>query len=204
MKYIIVSIVLFFSVLSGFGQSDDAPVLWSQEIHQISDTAYELVMKAKIADEWHVFSQFTPEGGSIPSQFTYKNVGADFELIGNTSESETTSKYEEVFEIEEVFFIQEAIFKQKIKLLNSDVQQIDINLFYQVCKEVCITVEKDFNFRLDGGEAVVVNQSVDDRSLALTKALKKDLKNMWKYLAHTYNNIRSYNINQSIVSYNMP
>ena len=177
MKYLIASIVLFFTVLSGFSQSDDAPVLWSQEIHQISDTAYVLVMKAKIADEWHVFSQFTPEGGSIPSQFTYKNVGADFELIGNTSESETTSKYEEVFEIEEVFFVKEAIFKQKIKLLNSDVQQIDINLFYQVCKEVCITVEKDFNFRLDGGEAVVVNQSVDDRSLALKKALKKDLKN---------------------------
>ncbi|MFK7812264.1 MAG: protein-disulfide reductase DsbD family protein, partial [Maribacter sp.] len=177
MRYLVFSLILFFSTLSIFGQSDDEPVLWSQVWNKISDTEYELVMTAKIAEEWHIFSQFTPEGGSIPSQFTYTNVGADYELVGATSESETTSKYEEVFEIEEVFFIKEAVFKQKIKLLKPDVRQIDVNIWYQVCKEVCIQQEHDFKFVLDGGEAVVVNHTVDERSLAMTKSLKKDFKN---------------------------
>ena len=175
MKHLV--FLLFFSAMFVFGQNDDEPALWSHEWNKLSDTEYELVMKANIADDWHIFSQFTPEGGSFPSEFTFKNVGIDYELIGKTTESETTSKYEEVFEIDEVFFIEKAVFKQKIKLLNLDVKQIDVSLFYQICKEVCIPADQNFSFRLDGGEAVVVKQTVDDRSLAMTNALKIDLKN---------------------------
>jgi thiol:disulfide interchange protein DsbD len=177
MKQLLASIVLFLSSFIALSQTDSEPALWSQEVNKISDTEYELVIKASIADDWHIFSQYTPEGGSIPSQFTFSKVGFDYELLGKTTESETTSKYEEVFDIEEVFFIKEAIFKQKIKLLNPDVRQIDVNIWYQICKEVCIQQEHDFKFVLDGGEASVVNQTVDARSLSMTKDLKKNLKN---------------------------
>jgi len=177
MKQVIFSILLIFSSLSVFGQSDDEPVLWSTELNKISDTEYELVMSAKIADEWHIFSQFTPEGGSIPSEFTYSNLGADFELIGATSESETMTKYEEVFGVEEVFFVKEALFKQKIKLLRPDVRQIDVNIWYQVCKEVCIQQEHDFKFVLDGGAAVSNEKTLDERSIAMSNAMRLDLKN---------------------------
>lgn len=177
MKQVIFSILLIFSSLSVFGQSDDEPVLWSKELNKISDTEYELVMHAKIADEWHIFSQFTPEGGSIPSEFTYSNLGADFELIGATSESKTMKKYEEVFGVEEVFFVKEALFKQKIKLLKPDVRQIDVNIWYQVCKEVCIQQEHDFKFVLDGGAAVSNEKTLDERSIAMSNAMRLDLKN---------------------------
>jgi len=177
MRQLFFGIILFLTVFSVIGQSDDEPVLWSQEYQKISDTEYELVMTAKIADEWHIFSQFTPEGGSQPSQFTYKKVGIDYELVGTTTESETTTKYEEVFELDEVFFLKEAIFKQRIKLLNADVRQIDVNIWYQVCKEVCIPAEYDFKFVLDGGDAITAAQTVDERSLAMSKDLKKDFKN---------------------------
>lgn len=177
MRYLVFSIVLFFSTLSGFGQSDDEPVLWSQETNKISDTEYELIMQAVIFEGWHVYSQFTPDGGSLPAAFTYAEVGGNYELVGKTEESETITEYSDIFEVDETFFKKNAVFTQRIKLLNPDVKQIDINLFYQVCKEVCIPADIDFNFRLDGGEAVVVNQTVDERSLAMTNALKKDLKN---------------------------
>lgn len=177
MRKLIIGVLVFFGSISIFAQSDDEPVLWFHEYQKISDTEYELVMTAKIADEWHVFSQFTPEGGSQPSQFAYKNVGIDYELIGTTTESETTTKYEEVFELDEVFFLKKAVFKQRIKLLNADVRQIDVNIWYQVCKEVCIPAEHDFKFVLDGGDAVALTQRVDERSLAMTRDLKKDFKN---------------------------
>lgn len=177
MKQVLLSLLLIFSFLSIFGQADDEPVLWSQELHKISDTEFELVMTAKIADEWHIFSQFTPDGGSIPSQFTYSNTGVDYDLVGTTSESKTTSKYEEVFGVEEVFFVKEAIFKQKIRLLNKDIRQIDVNIWYQVCKEVCIQQEHDFKFVLDGGAATSTVKTVDARSLAMSNAMRLDLKN---------------------------
>jgi len=178
MKQVFLCLALFFSTfVAVFGQTDDDPVLWSQEFNKITDTEFELVMTAKIAEEWHIFSQFTPEGGSIPSLFTYTDLGVDYKLIGTTSESKTVKKFEEVFGIEEEFFIEEAIFKQRIKLLKPDVRQIDVNIWYQVCKEVCIQQEYDFKFVLDGGEAVVNEKIVDARSLSMSNAMRLELTN---------------------------
>ncbi|MCP4977687.1 MAG: DUF255 domain-containing protein [Maribacter sp.] len=177
MKHIIVFILFIFSGLSLFSQDDDNPVLWSKEWNKISDTEYELIIKGKIFEGWHVYSQFTADGGSLPSEFTYEKAGEDYELIGGTKESETLTEYSDIFEVDETFFKKEAVFTQKIKLLNPEVRQIDVNLFYQVCKEVCIPVDKDFHFALDGGEVTILEKSVDDRSLAMSTALKLDLKN---------------------------
>ncbi len=177
MKHIIVLKLLILSSLSLFSQDDDNPVLWTQQLNKLSDTEYELVMKGAIADEWYVYSQFTPEGGSLPSIFDYPKAGIDYELIGKTTESKTDTKYVAAFDLEEEFFLKEAIFKQKIKLLDPAVRQIDVNLEYQVCKEVCMMRMYDFNFVLDGGAATVANKTVDARSMAMTEALKLDLSN---------------------------
>ena len=176
MRQFFVLTLLFFSV-SFYAQNDDNPVTWSQEVNKISDSEYELIIKGKIFDGWHVYSQFTADGGSLPSEVAFEKAGVDYELVGKTQESPTETAYSDIFEVEETFFKKEAVFTQKVKLLNPEVRQIDVNLFYQVCKEVCLAVDKDFHFVLDGGEAVTVEKSVDDRSLAMSSALKLDLKN---------------------------
>ncbi len=177
MKYLITSIVLIVFGVTALAQTDDDPVIWTQEFTKTSSAEYELVMKATIMDGWHVYSQFTAEGGSLPSEFTYVNEGTDYELIGNTGESETLRVYSDIFEIEETYFKNKAVFKQKIKILKPDVQQIKVSLFYQVCKEVCIGQDKDFYFTLDGSEAVVAFETIDDRSKEKAAALRLDLKN---------------------------
>lgn len=176
-NYILLIASLFFSGVSVNAQSDDEPVIWEQEHHKITDSVYELVLSAKIYEGWHVYSQFTPDGGPLQMEFTYTNSGTDYELIGTTEESEATTEFSEIFEVDETFFKKTATFKQRIKLLKSDIRQVDIGIFYQVCKEVCINSEYDFSFVLDGGEAKVEDITVDARSLAMTAALKKDFKN---------------------------
>lgn len=177
MYKVIVFISLLVSALNLFPQSDRDPVAWSQELRKISDTEYELIMTGDIQEGWHVYSQHTSEDGSLPSEFTYEKAGTDYELIGKTSESETFTEYSEVFEVDETFFKDTAIFTQKIRLLGSNVRQIDVDLFYQVCKEVCIPADQRFSFVLDGGEASPVNTSLDTRSAAMGSALKLNLKN---------------------------
>ena len=177
MKYIKLFIVFIISTLPLQSQDDENPVLWSHEYHKISDTEYELIIKGDIFDGWHVYSQFTAEGGSMPSEFTYDKAGTDYELIGKTEESETITEYVEVFDVDETFFKEKVVFTQKIRLLDPNVSQVDVNLWYQVCKEVCIPVEIDFSFSLDGGTVVKTEKEVDARSLAMGKALKLDLKN---------------------------
>ncbi len=177
MKHIVLVIILLCSVLSSFSQDDDNPVLWSHEVNKISNTEYDLIVKATIFEGWHVYSQNTPDGGSLPSTFTYDKAGIDYELVGKTKESGTITEYSDIFEVDETFFKKNAVFTQRIKLLDPKLKQIDVNLFYQVCKEVCIAVDKDFSFSLDGGAVVKTEKTVDDRSLAMTNALKLDLKN---------------------------
>lgn len=177
MRYLVLLIFLFVNSLAVFSQDDDNPVLWSKEWNKLSDTEYELIIKAKIFEGWHVYSQYTAEGGSLPSEFTFEKAGEDYELVGKTTESETQTEYSDIFEVEETFFKNEAVFTQRIKFLNLDVRQIDVELFYQVCKEVCIPVDMSFSFSLDGSTVISTEKQVDAHSLTLGSNLKLDLKN---------------------------
>jgi thiol:disulfide interchange protein DsbD len=175
----IIALLLFMVVLplGAYAQSDDNPVVWEQEVNKISETEYELVMQAKILKGWHMYSQFTSEFGSLPSEFTYNGNGTIYELVDGTLESETIKEYSDIFEVEETYFKNNAIFTQRIKILDPAINQIDIDLFFQVCKEVCIPMDKKFIFTLDGSEAKELIANVDDRSLALGEKLRLDLKN---------------------------
>jgi len=177
MRSLVLFLGLFFINLITFAQTDENPAVWSHEVHKLSDTEFGLVFKGKIMDGWHVYSQYTAEGGSLPSEFTFEKAGVDYELIGETEESETIKEYSDIFEVEETFFKKEAIFTQKIKLLNPEVNQISVNLFYQICKEVCLPVDEFFQISLDGSGFVAEETSLDERSVALGESLKVDLKN---------------------------
>lgn len=175
-------LVLFFGLLFigtgvALAQTDENPAVWSHEVRQLSDTEYELVFKGKIMEGWHVYSQHTAEGGALPSEFTFEKAGEDYELVGVTEESETVTEYSDIFEVDETFFKEEAIFTQKIKLLDPEVNQISVNLFYQICKEVCLPVDEFFQISLDGSGFVAEETSLDERSVALGKSLKVNLKN---------------------------
>ncbi|NNK20122.1 MAG: hypothetical protein HKP07_02375, partial [Flavobacteriaceae bacterium] len=177
MKKLISNTVLFLMALVSFAQDGEDPVVWSQDLIPLGDSQYELIMKATIDEGWHLYSQFTAEGGSLPSEFTYVNEGSEYELIGSTTESATLKVYSEIFEVEETLFKKEAVFKQKIRMLKPDINQVKVELFYQVCKEVCIPQDKVFYFSLDGSEIAPVEESLDASSIAMANALKLDLKN---------------------------
>lgn len=177
MRLLVLFLALFFINLTTFAQTDENPAIWSHEVHRLSETEYELVFKGKIMEGWHVYSQYTAEGGSLPSEFTFEKAGVDYELIGKTEESETIKEYSDIFEVDETFFKGEAIFTQKIKLLDPEVNQVSVNLFYQICKEVCLPVDEYFQISLDGSGFVAEEAALDERSVALGESLKVDLKN---------------------------
>lgn len=177
MKQLIFGIFLLLTSFLGRSQSDENPVIWSHEVNKISDTEFDLIIKGDIHEGWHVYSQFTDEGGALPSEFKFFEVDTNYTLVGDTKESATVKEFSEIFEVEETFFKEEAIFTQRIKLLNPEIKQVKVNLFYQVCKEVCIPADIDFVFSLDGSKAVTETLELDEKSKQLTANLKLDLKN---------------------------
>jgi thiol:disulfide interchange protein DsbD len=147
MKKILTSLVFLFTITSFYAQILD-PVQWKATLER-SDDSYVLTFQATIEEAWHVYSQFTPEGGALPMVFTFHDQDKNYELIGKTSESETITQYSDIFMVDEIFFDLEATFTQKIKVINPEVKRIRVEMEYQACKEACIQLYNYFEFDLE-------------------------------------------------------
>ena len=140
--------LLFLNSVSLLAQFTAPPLQWSKELIQESDSVYSLEITALIEDGWHLYSQFTPEGGSLPTELEFNEAGVAYKLLGKTEESETETAYSDVFEVEERFFKKRAVFTQKIKPLK-EVYAFEVMVYYQVCKEICIPGEERIEFILN-------------------------------------------------------
>ncbi len=126
------------------------PVKWSTSTEKISETEYDLIIKAAIDESWHLYSQYTAEGGALPIVIEKKGETESFELIGKATESDTIRKYNDIFEVYESYFDNSAVLKQRIKLNSPDLTKVILNLTGQVCKKVCLQIDQDFTFSLNG------------------------------------------------------
>ncbi|WP_418262691.1 cytochrome c biogenesis protein CcdA [Flavobacterium faecale] len=122
------------------------PAKWSTSIEKKSDNTYVLTFNAVIEKGWHLYSQFTPDGGPLPLEVVFKNQKGNYTLIGKAKESKTRTAYNDIFEVNETFFEGKAQIQQEIKLVNPKLAKVEAELNYQVCKEVCINQEKKFSF----------------------------------------------------------
>lgn len=135
--------------------SDGSPVSWNAEVQKQSDDRFNLIFKAKIAAGWHIFSQHTPDGGSMPMEITYLKAGEGYQLNGDTEESPTIRQYNDIFEVDEIIWEDNAILTQSITLDNPDTRYIKAEMAYQVCAEMCINEEYHFVFDLKDKTATV-------------------------------------------------
>ena len=142
--YLIIGLLL---ISTSFSQIID-PVKWSTKTEKISETEFTLVATGKIEDQWHVYSQFTPDGGSLPMELSFKDQKGNFELIGKAVESPYKKAFNDVFGVEEYYFEKTVTVTQKIKIANPKTAQIKLVLDYQVCKESCINDRKNLIFDL--------------------------------------------------------
>jgi thiol:disulfide interchange protein len=139
---------LAFFVLTTVDAQVKNPVKWTTKTEKVSDNEFNLIINGVIEDGWHVYSQFTPDGGSLPIVISFKDQKGNFELIGKTKESPYKKAYSEVFEVDEYYFEKKVTLTQKVKITNSNLKSIIVAFEYQVCKEACINDSKDFIFEI--------------------------------------------------------
>ncbi len=145
MRKIIFLLLAFLAFAKGNSQILD-PVKWTTKIEKKSETSYVLSFYGVIEDEWHLYSQFTPDGGPLALEVIFKNGEGNYKLIGKTKEGKTTTAYNDVFEVNETFFVKNAVIQQEISLVNPKIKNVEVVLNYQVCKQSCINQEKKFSF----------------------------------------------------------
>jgi thiol:disulfide interchange protein DsbD len=173
------------------------PVKWSTSVAKISETEYDLIINAEIEKGWHVYSQYTEAGGSLPIIIQKAKPNNDFELKGKATESDTIKKYNDVFKVYESFFDNTATLKQRIVLKHKDVSSVSLNLTGQVCKKVCLQIDEVFTFSLNGVTTTnleVATTSSNDaintmlygmtpNAIKLTESASVEKKSIWAIFA---------------------
>ncbi|WP_299669756.1 thioredoxin family protein [uncultured Polaribacter sp.] len=171
------SFFLFFIIFSTFSQTENNPIVWESSINKVSDTTYNVVFKARILEEWHLYSQYNPDDASQALEILIPEGVTSYQLLGKAKESKTYKEYSDVWEKEEIFFKNNATITQSIEILDSNTTSVTLELYGQVCKEACIQIEESFSFSLDGKKLKEETIVLDDKSKNLTNNLKLDLKN---------------------------
>ncbi|AWG26086.1 protein-disulfide reductase DsbD family protein [Flavobacterium kingsejongi] len=143
MRKILSAIVLFLAFVNVHAQII-APVKWKSKIEKKSDTEYILQFDGVIEDDWHVYSQFTPDGGPLAMEVLFNNQKDNFEVVGKATESKTRTAFNDVFGVNETFFEHNVQIRQAVKTNPKSNGIFQVELSYQVCKEVCIQENKYF------------------------------------------------------------
>jgi thiol:disulfide interchange protein DsbD len=147
---------LFLQASYSLGQVLD-PIDWKFSTERNSENEYTLVFTAEIENKWHLYSQFLPEGGPIPTSFNYDSSG-HFTLLGEVEEiSEVEEKYDAAFGMDLKMFSDEAVFRQKIKILSAEEFTLSGSIEYMCCDDArCLPPTEEefsFDFKVEGVQA---------------------------------------------------
>lgn len=147
MKKLLFILISFLAFANANSQMLD-PVKWTTKIEKKSENTFVLVFDAVLEKDWHMYSQFTPDGGPLQLEVSFKNQKGNFNLVGKAKESKTKTAYNDIFEVNETYFEGKAQIRQEVTVTNPKLVTIEAVLNYQVCKEVCINQEKKFTFTI--------------------------------------------------------
>ena len=90
-----------------------SPVNWAFSAEKVADGTYDVTFTANIQDGWHVYSQFTPDGGPVPTSVSL-DAG---EKVHTAKETGARSEHlDELFGVEVIDFSQTFTIEQRVKL----------------------------------------------------------------------------------------
>lgn len=148
------------------------PVKWTSKIEKKGNNAV-LIFDGTIEKDWHMYSQFTPDGGPLALEIVFKNQKGNYELIGKAKEGKTRTAFNDVFGVNETFFEGKAHIEQEIRIINPNLKTVDVDFDFQVCKEVCINSNKKFSisvpstFKMDAVPEIVESKLDETKVPAL-------------------------------------
>ena len=171
-KNILFGIISIFSLNS----QEKEPVSWSYEVNKINSLEYQITFNAEIINGWKLYSQFSPEEGSVKTSFKFLNNEGDYIASEIFNEEPYTVGYDNVFNMDLFYFEENASFNQLFKLVDKDFNQIKIEVDYSSCDdELCIFRNETFNIVLDKSKKVVQDDNVTLNDIKKYNSLELDL-----------------------------
>ncbi len=140
---------------------DTEPVSWTYELTKLNSLEYEISFNAEIIDGWKLYSQFSPEEGSVATSFKFLNNDNNYFADEIFNEDPYIIGYDNVFKMDLFYFEGKANFNQSLRLNNKDVNQVKIEVEYSSCDdELCIFRNETFNIVLDKNKKILQDDNV--------------------------------------------
>ncbi|MGE6354036.1 cytochrome c biogenesis protein CcdA [Flavobacterium sp. NPDC079362] len=180
------TIVFFLFFLFAFSKGNAQilePVKWTSKIEKKEGNNAVLIFDGTIEKDWHMYSQFTPDGGPLALEITFQNQKGNYNLVGKAKEGKTRTAFNDVFGVNETFFEGKAHIEQEITIINPNLKTVDVEFDFQVCKEVCINSNKKFSiaipstFKMDAVAAVTESKLDETKVPALVVDTAKTVVN---------------------------
>jgi thiol:disulfide interchange protein DsbD len=124
------------------------PVKWTYSAKKLSTGKYELHMTATVEKGWHIYSQNTPDGGPVPTAFTFtKNplvtMGGPVKEVGKLE-----SHFEKLFDVEVKQFSDKVDFVQTVTVKGNVKTNIAGKVEYMLCNDKECLPPKEVNFSI--------------------------------------------------------
>ena len=165
----------FISLLS-LNSQEKEPVSWSYEVVKVNNLEYQISFDAEIIDGWKLYSQFSPEEGSVATSFKFLNNDNSYDASEIFNEDPYIIGYDNVFKMDLFYFEHKASFNQSFRLKNKDLNQIKIEIDYSSCDdELCIFRNETFNIVLDKNKKIIQDDIVSLDDIKKYNSLELDL-----------------------------
>jgi len=146
----LLTLLITFSAL-GLSAQFGNPISWEFDFKQVEGDEFDLIATSRADDGFMIYSQFTPEGGPLPTVFTWEE-GDHYELIGKTKEKgHLKSGMDEMFGVEVNKFLPDrpVTWTQRVRVKDY-ATPIEMMVEWMCCDdEQCLpTTDEIFSFSL--------------------------------------------------------
>jgi thiol:disulfide interchange protein DsbD len=111
------------------------PVKWSYTAKKLATGKYEVHMTATVEKGWHIYSQTTPEGGPVPTQFTFTK-NPLLTISGPVKElGKLETHFEKLFDVNVKQFSDKVDFVQIVTVKGTVKTNLTGKVEYMLCDE---------------------------------------------------------------------
>jgi hypothetical protein len=119
------------------------PVKWSYAAKKVNDKVYQVVITATLPKPWHIYSQYTPDGGPKPTKIVYTK-NPLLVISGEPKENGTLKTvHDKNFGVDVRYFGEKVEFVQTVQLKAAAKTSVSGTIDYMVCNdEKCLPPTK--------------------------------------------------------------
>lgn len=140
-------LLLFSGIQHAFPQAALTPVKWEFSYRETDELNGELIVKAKLEPNWHIYSQTQSGDGPLPTVFKFVKT-PEYDLKDNVSEPDPDRKHSDVFDADVAMFSNEVVFSQKIKRNTKKAFEVLGEVECMSCNEVMCLPPKTEKFAI--------------------------------------------------------